>query len=655
MDPIKVLERLEDEATDSIYMPTTLQYYDGIFNREPLNDTLYSLFVPCTNVPERKNRFKRPRIECTNDMEPSGSMECDLEVLEKACSGFKIPFVSNTTNMKHLNESIDLLRSCLEEFTALTYEENDSNSDAVAKFDSIVDSFLSSLDSANIKEIELENEVNSNSEPFNNIDSLVKYDFEKKVIKEQLRAMVLCCNWILEMGDCTNIALNLQNKPEVIENPDIILKITMEIKECNRNITLYSHVYQILTNALRNKEAVLDKLIYGFMTRINFLKQIINTDKAFEAKMWSKLQMQMNEQPIEDYTKCSEVHADSIGLIRSEMQSRMFAKGVCDRLQKEHEIALQQLSSLNSKHHDIKRHLDNLKKQFKELISSLEISVEDYYKIQDSKLLPPVLYKLLEQMYLFSFSSPMRDVSFSVVKGPSVLLEMSLAIPKDLPMPTQETTNKIFPLVYRFAFEDEQIIISHIPKGLLAFDIGDEIVIDSSIWGLEDFPTTLKLSDHFETALSIAYEHGQYCAWDVYIFESYKSSSKSSLPMNLLPPQLAEIKTMSKYKYLQDDTWKLSNEATSIMVHVKFVPGQLLEFNFTDYQAESTLNVQVESTSLVQLYEDKISFCKGESMESIFQELTPEIIGHFGDEYNLYKCAIAFQSYAHLLDWISQK
>ncbi|BAM39556.1 HR1 rho-binding repeat containing protein [Theileria orientalis strain Shintoku] len=638
---------LEENTHKHSKRPLEIFYYNNSFE-----DVTTSLFYPSLseqNELKLTKNVKKPKL--TNS-----TLLLDLEYVKKHFTDTKFLITPSEIGLDYMDESLSLFEDCLNSLPNFKVIDNNVT-DAVSYFNNLVESFFLYLENENVEmDYEQDNIEDFPKEDQNNLTSIEFNTKEDRPVMVQLfLSTILAYNWSLKLFEHTQTALEISkwNLSECETNK--ILEAALGLREANRNYVFYNTVSQTMLNVLKSRETMTNSFIVEFMERVVFLNKIATTEMSYEPLSWNRIRVNfsMPEQTVATDSKTE--HEENLNMIRNEMAKRLSGRSKCEYLRREVENANAEMQQMESKNEEVLAKLEALKNQLSELPSTFKFESASVGKMTDSKKLPRKLFDLLTHLNNFAQSNPLREINFKVLKDHNYSFQMVILAPKDLLFPSLEATKFLFPLVFHFYLEEEKLRVKQVNSKMSTSKPVVELVMNRFLGteeeedlelGLEEFDD--HLSEKFHDTMEKLYKQGKFVrvistaqefVWNLYVLESYKSNNKSILS-KIMPKELQDRTTHSKYTFKEKNVWKLSNEAASATVQVENVNGTL-KFQFTEFEKTGTLE-NIENSKLVDHLKQKNHEFDVESLAGMAEN----ILDYFSSTRDLINTAVLFESYS---------
>ncbi|UKK00802.2 HR1 rho-binding repeat containing protein [Theileria orientalis] len=641
--PSTVLNLLKDSNTEEDTHKFPKRPLEIFYSNNSLKDVTTSLFYPSLSEPNElklTNNRKKPKLEHSN-------LRLDLEYVKKHFTDTKFFITPSETGLDYLNESLNLFEGCLDSLP--NFKVIDRNiTDTESYFNNLVESFFLYLENENVEmNYEQDNLEDFPQEDHNNLTSSEFNTEEDRPVMVQLfLSTILAYNWSLKLFEHTQTALEI-SKCNLSEcETHKILEASLGLREANRNYVFYNTVSQTMLNVLKSREHMTNSFIVEFMERVGFLNNIATTEMAYEPLSWNRIRVNFSIPEITGTTDPKTEHEENLNMIRNEMAKRLSGRSKCEYLRREVENANSEMLQMESKNEEVLAKLEALKNQLNELPNTFKFESASIGKLTDSKKLPRKLFDLLMHLNNFSQSNPLREINFKILREYNYSFQMMILAPKDLLFPSLEATKFLFPLVFHFYLEEESLKVKQVNSNLSTSKTVTELVLNKFLGieqgedlelGLDEFDD--HLTEKFHETMEKLYKLAQEFVWNLYILESYKSNNKSILS-RIMPRELQDRTTHSKYTFKEKNVWTLSNEAASVTVQVVNVDGTF-KFRFTDFEKTGNLENVEESKLVDHLRENNHQF----DVENL-TGMSDNILDHFSSKRDLINTAVLFESYS---------
>ncbi|UKJ88407.2 HR1 rho-binding repeat containing protein [Theileria orientalis] len=641
--PSTVLNLLKDSNTEGDTFKLPKRPLEIFYSNNSLKDVTTSLFYPSLselNELESTKNAKKPKLEHTN-------LRLDLDYVKKHFTDTKFFITPSETRLDYLNESLNLFEGCL--VSLPNFKVIDKNiTDAESYFNNLVESFFLYLENDNV-EIDYEQDYLEDF-PQEDHNNLTRAEFnneeDRPVMVQLFLSTILAYNWSLKLFEHTQTALEI-SKCNLSEcETHKILEAALGLREANRNYVFYSTVSQTMLNVLKTRETVTNSFIVEFMERVGFLNNIASTEMAYEPLSWNRIRVNFSIPEPTGTTNPKTEHEENLKIIRNEMAKRLSGRSKCEYLRREVENANSEMMQMESKNGEVLAKLEALKNQLNELPSTFKFESATIGKLTDSKKLPRKLFDLLIHLNNFSQSNPLREINFKILKDHNYSFQMMIMAPKDLLFPSLEATKFLFPLVFHFYLVEDNLKVKQVNTNLSTSKTVSELVLNKFLGieqdadlelGLDEFED--HLTEKFHETMEKLYKLAQEFVWNLYVLESYKSNNKSILS-KIMPRELQDRTTNSKYTFKEKNVWTLSNDAASVTVHVVNLDGTF-KLRFTEFEKKGNLE-NVEGSKLVDHLRQKNHQFDVENLTGMAES----ILEHFSSTRELINTAVLFESYS---------
>ncbi|GIX65402.1 HR1 rho-binding repeat containing protein [Babesia caballi] len=653
MDPVEAIERLESQPLvrrDS-NVSTLDSACGGLYCKRPLEVAVRHLFRPPI---EESTAEKGDRCAKRAHKEPRSSgrstFRLDWEAVTRICPSATFDLQTDEENLGHIEDSLELLRSCLAEMPGFNQRDvetpNSEDADAESQFNQLFESFLTYANSSAVPEVRLEGETEGESKGSTTEVGTVHGD-DREVLECLLRCLLLWCNWVFQMNAYARRALQIVQSPVDRSVAPEVLALALGVREANRNMAVYSTLCVQLSVSLRSLDEAINHTVTDLLCKVQYIRQILATSKAVDATAWPRLAAQLsaassdvNEIPLDSAAHESR---HNINRVRNEMRARMNGKGRYNALARECDLFTQELAALNSRKQGLATRYEKSVKLLQELVNAYRTDTYvESVKVPDAKKLSPLLYHFLARSQLSLMATPNRDVSYKVVREREreYALQMSLAAPRDMLMPSSDAAAGTFPLVFCVSVDSRGALRVREPRypfaasaaspftqskvhGQSRSDSGKRRVAGSSAndstptgtptssagssdcassgMGLEAFT----LNDHvlpaaFHHRLRWWYEAAHQHIWNCALADSYRNGK---MEVQLMLPHDLRRTHVSRYTWRTAD-WALANDGASIKMRLEFDEEQQPRCSFSDFEPREPLRIERVAASIEEVVKD---------------------------------------------------